>query len=253
MKCDQKTIFTAKPAPWRGTIRKVPTIEARRWRNQRAYARTDRRRDWTHDQVERLSDMLDAGYSYVEIAQRLGRTPTAILVKAKRIGRSMRRTPVVLNAREAGRLLGISCSKRIVDWSRRGWLTARARPTSGTVRTIWAVQYDHLVAFLRDSRYWMTYDPARITDPELRAELVELRANAPRWLTPGEVAARCCVDAGTVKQWIAKGYLPATRYGNHWIWSADLEGWVIPSERSRIGIPRSAGRRVVGKTYLEAA
>lgn len=252
-KCDRKTIYDTRPAPWRGTIRKVPAVEGRRWHNERARVQTRQRRDWTHDQVERLADLLDAGLDYMEIAQALRRTPTAIKIKAKRIKRSMRRTPVVLNARQAGQLLGVACSKRIVDWIGRGWLIGRARTTSGTPRTIWAVQYDDLVAFLRDSRYWMTYDPALITDPDLRAELVALRANAPGWLTVGAVARRYIVDIATVKQWIAKGFLPATRYGNHWVWSADLDGWVIPSMRSKVGIPRGAGRRAVGKTHLEAA
>ena len=201
-----------------------------------------------------MVDMLDAGYDLREIALRLRRTPNAIKVKSTRLGISMCTRPTVLTAQEVGRILGVVCSKRVTDWIKRGWLPGRARCSyQGCERFIWGIQYDDLVTFLRDHRYWMTYDPALITDPDLRAELVALRRGSPRWLTPGEVARCYRVDGATVKQWIAKGFLPATRYGNHWIWSADLEGWVIPSERSRRGIPRGVGRRVVGNAFLKAA
>ena len=252
MHCDRNTQFATRQAPWRGTIRKVPASEARRWPvYQRRAIATDRRRDWSYDQVELLVALLDAGHDYDTIAPRMKRTRTAIQIKVKRLRMTMTTRPTVLTAHEVGRLLGLRCSKRVPDWIDRGWLQGKPRITRGrTTRHIWGVQYDDLLGFLRDSRYWMTYDPALITDPELRAELVALRQDAPRWLTPGEVARRYHVDVGTVVQWIQKGFLPTTRYGNHWIWSAHLEGWVIPSMRSRAGIPRGAKRRVAGQAQI---
>lgn len=254
MQCDRNTVFAARPAPWRGTIRKVPAIEARRWPvYQRRAIKTVVRRDWTNNEIDRMVDMLDAGYDLREIAQRMHRTPSAVKIKSTRLGFSMRTRPMVLTAQEVGRILGVACSKRVTDWIKRGWLPGRARRSrQGCERFIWGIRYDDLIAFLRDHRYWMTNDPGRITDRDLRLELTELRAGQPHWLTPGEVARRYCVDVNTVNQWITKGFLPATRYGNHWIWSAHLDGWVMPSMRSRVGIPHGSGRRVVGLTTLEA-
>lgn len=55
-----------------------------------------------------------------------------------------------------------------------------------------------------------------------------------------------------VKQWVAKGFLPATRYGNWWIWSEDLAGFVAPCERSKAGIPKTHRRLVVGPDRIIA-
>lgn len=91
MQCDRNTVFAARPAPWRGTIRKVPAIEARRWPvYQRRAIKTVVRRDWTNNEIDRMVDMLDAGYDLREIAQRLHRTPNAVKIKSTRLGFSMR-------------------------------------------------------------------------------------------------------------------------------------------------------------------
>jgi excisionase family DNA binding protein len=251
---DDKTIFAWRPAPF-GRIRKVPPFEARRWPEyQRKPHATAKRRDWTHDQVDELHTLLDAGHDYPTIARRLGRSINAIVVKTQRLHCKMTTRPTVLTAREAARIAGVGCAKTIVYWIGLGWLPGKARRTLGKApRRIWAIQYDDLVACLRDRTHWMAYDAACITDEELRAELVAQRAGQPRWLTHAEVAARYGVDRDTVGNWIQRGYLPSQRYGNHWIWSADLDGWVIPSERSRKGIPRSARRVVAGGDMLRAA
>lgn len=237
-------------------MRKVPPFEARKWST---YTITQPRigvirRDWTHDEEERLNDLLDRGLSYVEIGRVLGRSAVAVRIRQKR-----RRIPgltrrlLILTARQVRTLLGKGCSKSVVRWIEMGWLKARAANRERRdEQVMWRIQWDDLMAFLRDEHYWMAWEAGRITDAELRAEMTALRAGRPRWLSVGEVAERYTVDIGTVKQWIYKGFLPAQRYGNHFIRESDLDGWLPPCERSKVGIPKRMGRRVVGKERIEA-
>ncbi len=250
MHSDAKTQFATKHAPF-GRIRKVPPFEGARWpMYQRTAIKTNLRRDWTHEEVDRLVTMLDAGHDYDYCARQLRRTPTAIVVKAKRVRCRMLRRPTVLTAREVARLLGKGCAKSVVYWIGAGWLKAKAATSSA--RTIWRICWDDLMAFLQNENYWMAWNAERITDPDLRAEYRTLRATRPRWLTIGAVARRYHVISNTVGQWIEKGFLPAARYGNWYIREDTIDGWVPPCDRSRAGIPKGMGRAVVGKRAIVA-
>jgi Holliday junction resolvasome RuvABC endonuclease subunit len=124
---DRNTQFACRPAPF-GSIRKVPAIEARRWRNTRARINSALRRDWTHEEVDRLVTMLDAGHDYDYCARQLRRTRTAIVVKTKRIRCKMLRRPTVLTAREVAAL----------DWQevrKIGDVVDRYRMAEGTRRS----------------------------------------------------------------------------------------------------------------------
>lgn len=206
--------------------------------------------DWTPLDLERLERLIELGYSYDAIGRRLGRSRNAVVIKAKRRGVGLLRTTQAMTAGEVARLLGIGCSKTITRWIGDGWLKARNGGQSD--HPIWRIQHLDLLTFLECSDYWMAWEPAQITDPGIRGWTEELRRGQPRWLTPGEAGQRCGVSARAVYRWIAMGYMPSKRYGNHWILESDLEGWVLPCERSRVGIPRAAGRQVVGKEQLVA-
>lgn len=191
------------------------------------------------------------GFGYAAIARRLGRSETAVRLKAKRLRYRLLHTRAALTAADVQRLLGLSCPKSVARWIEAYGLRAR---NAGTPRhPIYRVQWEDLYAWLEDPAHWMAYDPARCTEPPLREHLAELRQGQPRWLSVGEVARRYCVGCSTVKQWVAKGFLPATRYGNWWIRESDLDGWLPPCERSKAGIPRASGRRVVGRDRIVAA
>lgn len=246
-KHDARTMFAWRSAPF-GKVRKVPAFEAARWSKRRERGHPRR---WTYEQQDRLATLLDAGADYTTIARQLGRTRIAIQVQAKRMHMAMTKRPTVLTAHEITRILGLGCSKIVTRWIARGWLTATGRQAVGrTTRQIWAVQWDDLMTFLRNRATWMAWNPAQISDADLRAVCSALRADQPRWLSVGDVAERYCVGAGTVGQWIRKGWLKTTRYGNHYIWEADLDGWVAPYARSRAGIPRGVSRAVVGKIAI---
>lgn len=249
---DHNTMFAWRRTSF-GRMRKVPPLEGARWPDyRRRPIMTARRRDWTYEEVDHLVTLLDAGHDYDHIAHRLGRTRTAIIIKTKRLNCKMTRRPTVLTAREVARVLGKGCSKAVVRWVADGRLRARASVCNG--RRIWRVCWDDLMAFLRDPSHWCCWDAARITDPDLRQELLALRAGDGPWLTQGEVAARYHVGRETVGQWLDKGFLPFVHSGggkgNRMIRERDLAGWVAPCERSKAGIPKAMGRRVVGSAAI---
>ena len=247
---DQKTQFAWRQTSF-GSIRTVPAFEGARWpAYQRRSIQTHRRRDWTHEEVDRLVTMLDAGHDYNHCARQLRRTRTAIVVKTNRLRRKMTKRPTVLTARETARLIGKKCAKSVVWWIDAGWLKARAADCQG--RRIWRICWDDLMTFLHNDQYWMAWSADRITDADLRAEMLALRATKPRWLTQTEVAQRYSVTVEAVGQWIAKGFLPAARYGNHYIREDALLGWVPPCARSKAGIPKTMGRAVVGANMIVA-
>lgn len=250
---DQKTRFAPKTAPF-GTIRKVPPFEGQRWPTyQRRAIKTNRRRDWTHEDVDRLVSLLDAGFDYDYCARQLRRTRTAIVVKTKRVRCKMTKRPTVLTARQIADAMGVPCSKIVTRWIAQGWLNARAANSHG--RVIWRIVWDDLMAFLERPEAWISWSPARIIDETLRERAYELRQNEDRLLSQGDVAARYCVHVHTVSQWLDKGWLPFRRYGargNRMIPESTLVGWVPPCMRSKAGIPKHMGRAVAGTTQLVA-
>lgn len=253
---DHNTMFAWRSTSF-GRIRKVPPFEAECWGELERYAvypRNRRRRDWTHDEVSHLVTLLDQGLDYDAIARRLGRTRTAIQVKVKRARCAMTRRPTVLTAREVAALLGKGCAKSVTRWIADGHLKARAAICNG--RRIWRICWDDLMTFLHNPAHWCCWDAARITDAELRQELLDLRTEDGRRLTQGEVAARYHVGRDAVQQWLDKGFLPFVHSGggkgNRMIRERDLIGWVAPCERSKAGIPKAMGRKIVGTATIVA-
>lgn len=248
---DHKTQFAWRPTSF-GQIRKVPATEAQHWGELGRYKVYPRQRtrgdDWTHEEISRLVAFLDQGYDYDACAQKLGRTPGAIRVKVKRLRCPMSKRPTVLTARAVAQLLGKGCVKSVVRWIERGTLKGH------NAGRFWRVCWDDLMLFLCDERSWPMWDAARITDSDLRAEMLALRAHEGAYLTQAEVARRYHVGVGAVVQWLDKGWLPFVHSGggrgNRMIRERDLEGWVPPCERSKAGIPKRMGRRVVGNAAI---
>jgi DNA-binding transcriptional MerR regulator len=209
-------------------------------------------RPWTADDLLQLRLLIDEGFGYAAIAERLSRTENAIFMKTKDIGYKLLHSREALTCKEIADLLGLACPKRVTRWITTYGLRARNAQAGTNKPTIWRVQWGDLLDWLEDERHWMAYDPATITDPQLRERLTRLRAGRPGWLRPGEVARRYHVGADAVKQWIVKGFIPATRYGNWWVRESDLAGFVPPCERDRTGIPKASRRLVVGPDRIIA-
>lgn len=180
---------------------------------------------WTDDRLERLYQCLEQGMGYDRIAAELGCSETAAWNARKRYGLPSR-ARLVMTAHDVARLMGKRCSKSVNRWIRDGWLRSRRGYQSGG-NLVHLVTWKDLEDFVADERYWVTWDPERVTHPVLVAA-----ARRPAWaryLTHAEVAERCCVVRGTVNNWIQKGWLQAVQYGNWWVREDWLEtfrrGW----------------------------
>jgi hypothetical protein len=194
--------------------------------------------------------LIDDGYSYDHIARRLRRSPLAVRVKCKKLNYRLLHTRAAMTARDAQRLLGTRCSKTVTRWITDYGL--KARNGGEPKRSLWRIQWLDLMEWLEEPTHWMAYDPAKVAERTLREHLTEIRAGQPRWLTVGEVARRYSVSVKAVIQWREKGLLPMTRYGNWYVRESDLDGFVAPCERSKVGIPRSSPRILVAPDRIIA-
>lgn len=183
---------------------------------------------WSVNEQTRLETLIESGASYSTIAKRLKRSRNAVQIKCQRMRLRVRCVRATLSTRDVAATLGLSCSKTVVRWIERYGLRAT---NGGDTRPLWRVQWDDLLDWMEDRAHWMAYDPTRILDLALREWACELRTGPHRWLTPGQVGTRLHVGVGAVNDWIMKGEIPATRYGNWWVWSGDLDGFVIPGNR----------------------
>ena len=191
---------------------------------------------WTARDLFRLDMLLDQGLSDAAIARRLKRTPEAISLTRKRHGLKSRSSRL-MSARMVADLMGVGCAKSVIAWIEHGYLAGKRGPRRGPYRQ-WQVDEEALWRFIENRYHWHRWEPERITDPALREWAMELRAGV-RFLTPGEVAWRCCVDASAVNVWIHNGLLPAVRNGNWLVRESDLEGFVPPHQRSRAGMTQT--------------
>jgi len=203
-------------------------------------------RDWTEEDLATLRSLV--GRRSVEaIAATLGRTPTAVRVRLKRLGlrqvkRAGRTVPGLgYTAREVAALLGVRCSKTVGRWIRAGWLVATQRPIRYGAHLIWRVEASDLEDFLRDYR-WL-YDPARIVDRGWAAFVAALPGAG--YVGTAEAARLLPYTRGGIVQLIARGDLAAERWGS---------GWRIPVAAIRAFTPPpfGYGARVSGASDVAA-
>lgn len=184
-------------------------------------------RNWTTRQIEELESLLERGLSDEHIGRRLGRSANAVNIQRKRLGIPSR-TAQLLSCRQVADRLGIGCSKSVTRWIEAGYVRGRRGPRRGPYRQ-WQVTEENLFEFLENPAHWHRWEARRITDKGLREWALELPK--PRFLTLSEVARSYCVEPKTVHQWIAKGWLPARRNGNHVIDERDLVDFVPPCQK----------------------
>lgn len=183
------------------------------------------KRRWSQADDFRLMQLWEQGKSDAEIAAVLGMTHAAVNLHRKRIG-IKRHTAhrAVLNCRDVARMLGLGCAKTVTRWIERGWLAGK--PGKGVGRNrLWIIRASALQRFLADERYWHNWQPERITDPELRRYVDEVRGDV-RFLTQREAADRFGVVVGTINSWIEKGWLTGYRpgdRGNHLVRKDEVE------------------------------
>lgn len=193
------------------------------------------RGNWTNAMLLDLESRLEAAESDKAIAKGLGKTVTAIRLARKRYGIPSRRR-LRYTGRGVAQLLGVGCSKTVARWVELGWLTARRGERVGRQGRVLYISRSAIERFLDDPRGWPAWRPERIQDEGLRLWTLELRSQA--LLTTGQVGERLGIGHSAVHSYISRGLLPAQRYGNWWVRESDLEGFVLPCNRSKRGRSR---------------
>lgn len=166
-----------------------------------------------------------------ELAERLGRSATAVRVRRRRLGLPGPSVhPDYITAQGIAKALGIDVHAVCV-WIERGVLAAELSPLSD--RKIWRVGRPAFYAWALRPDNWIYFyrsvrDTTRIRDTRLRRMIV-LRAErwGDEWWTTGEVAEYHGVDSNDVVRHIKSGRLPAARWSN-WM--------VLRSEATRPGL-----------------
>lgn len=188
--------------------------------------------EWTADEELRLEELLEQGYSIERCAKALKRSINSVRIKYKRIGLRLRADRRALTSRDVARVMGLGCAKTVVTWVEQGWLKPlyQKRPDHGT----WRFDELALWGFVEIHEAHMAWEWQRITEPELQEHARSIRAMAPRWLRPTEVARRYHVKHSSVNDWIHRGLLPAKRWGNWWVCESALVGftppWALPRQ-----------------------
>jgi excisionase family DNA binding protein len=181
---------------------------------------------WTRDERSTLDAMLAEGRPYHEIAEAVGRSFQGVASQCHLSGIRQRTTTSNLSGTQVMRLFGLTAKATLNRWIARGWLT----PTSAR---FYRFPIEQMHALIANGDTWMAWDAAKISDPDLRAWALDLRREGPRWLTTREAAQRLHVVERTVWEWIQRGYLPAVRYGIHWVRDDQFVGFVPPCARNQ--------------------
>ena len=190
---------------------------------------------WTALDELTLRAGVQDGLPLAIIAGQLGRTPTAVREKRKRLGlRSVRPAHPVGGRRRADHGRGLSQDGDELGWPR---LAAAHRWTAGASL---ALRRHRAVGSGRAAGGGRRHPAGAITDAELRAYAVEQRAQHPRWLrlTRGRAAlSRHVRHGGRLGGAGALCRRAPARYGGLWI-REDALHWLCPAVRAALGTDR---------------
>lgn len=183
---------------------------------------------WGPIRRSEAEELREQGYSYKAIGRRFGVNGRAVRYMFDRTGRV---EPHVLTGLAFRKLMGFSSGQALLlNLVRDGTIPSTCVSYGRSPRT-WLVDYEALIAWLEDERYWGLWDPERITDPALCEWACEMRRDAFR-LTPREIARLCGVRPGRVLRWIRRGQLPATslptaiRHSHFYVLERDLRAFL---------------------------
>lgn len=209
-------------------------------------------RRWTDQEFAALRDLAAEGLNPTAIAYQMqreyGRPLAGTYHQIARLGgvEALRgeRQFLVRSQRQVAELFGED-PKLVHIWITRGWLKAdRYRPRRKTERRNGGptklISEFALLAFLAVPEAWPSYDPARIEDPDLRAEAERLRAEAGGgWVKVADLARQLHYTPwGLRRAWVAYPYeRRVTQWRrDHYLWAPDVPAfvaWVRTPNRRR--------------------
>lgn len=214
---------------------------------------------WTREEEEFVRTHL-GWLSEEEIARRLGRSVNAVHIhweREMRLPAPTRGDWLPLN--QVAIALGIPCAKTVSKWVEKfKLLPARSLALE---RKVTAIHRQDLKRFAVNPRNWLYFNPARVTDPYLKALVDRQRQRwHDEWWSIGQVAAYHGVSISAVNNNIRKGLIKAVDYGNWWVlrseatrpnlkfftgkgsaetvpWSDNVDAWIILARAVGLSLP----------------
>lgn len=173
---------------------------------------------WTDEEHEFLRDNLGR-LSTEEIANKLGRTPTAIKIRWTRMGfDAPSKRQHEFTGRQVARLLGTDIHT-ICKLIARGILPGRMLPGRRRIRV---VEKKALLRWLLQPANWLYFKAERIRNPHWRAMVLRRQeAWGDEWWSVGQVEAYHGLKRHAVNNAINQGRIPAVRWGNWWVLRSD--------------------------------
>lgn len=185
-----------------------------------------KRRFWKPAHRDTLLTLIEAGHGFAACAKILRRSPSSVEAYAKRHRISVLRNADTLFAHQVAALFGVS-TRIVGEWLASGDLVGHnARRADNP---FWRIPWEQVLTFMERRERWMCWTPSAITDPALHEWAWELRQGGT-WLTAAQVGQRRHVTPDAVYGWIRQGRIAATRWKQWWVWSGDLDGFVLPAD-----------------------
>jgi hypothetical protein len=170
--------------------------------------------EWTEAESALVREQMGV-VPFGELSARLGRTPVAIKLHAKRRHIPMpSRQSRWVTAGEIARMLGLS-HDTVGNWLAEGQPLPPVHELRSMARTTRAVSCVAFLSWAVNPNNWIYFNPARVADPYL-ARLIARQQERwnDAWWTTGQVAAYHNVTPHDVGRAIQRGLLPARRWAN---------------------------------------
>jgi hypothetical protein len=175
-------------------------------RLDRTYSRA--LKDWEPEELEILAQEYGR-MPAVELGKKLGRSPNALKVASFRKLEGLNQRNNIYTARAVSSILGIACSKTIVQWMNKGYIKGKRAPFGYGATLCWRFEYEDIIQCIK-TRPWLCNLEKMEQSYFLTVVLQEYERDP--WYNTHEAAAFFDrIDINVIHRYIARGWLEAFR------------------------------------------
>jgi hypothetical protein len=171
-----------------------------------------------------------------EICRYLKRSPNALKIMGYRAMRINHKTNLI-SAREVARVMGVACSKTVIEWIDRGWLKGSQTNVRCGKNAVWNFTKEDLETFVRSFPWVLDRD--KMQEGPYRTIVLEEFTRDP-WCSLQEACSKVGVsyNSAALSQYLKKGWLHPVKVprvsGNHWTWlffKSDIDKFLAEDPR----------------------
>lgn len=204
-------------------------------------------RYWTQDQLDFLNEHYGV-LSDDEICSRLKKSKNALHIQAVRKLKICHKTNFY-TSREVALLLGVSCSKTIIGWMKKGWINGDKSTTRCGPNIMWNFSYEAIEQMLRE-RPWLV-DCSKMEMSYFRSIVKEEFAKNP-WYSIRKACQMIGIQyqSSAMAFYLKKKWLHPVKKpiegGNHWTWlffKSDIDNFLANDPRRLRPLQSSSTRQ----------